>query len=123
MILRTGIDLLEITRLAAVKPSIRQRFLQRVYTEQELEEANNSFQALAGKFAAKEAVAKALGTGIGPVRWQEIEILHGNFGEPVLLLHGNAVKIAAEIGITQWSISISHSQTHAVAIAVAIGNQ
>ncbi len=75
--LRSGIDLIEIARLEGIRPEIRERFLRRVFTIQELEDARDSNLHLAGRFAAKEAVAKALGCGIGPVSWQEIEIRRG----------------------------------------------
>ena len=74
-----------------------------------------------GAFAAKEAVAKALGTGIGDVGWLEIEILGDEQNAPTLILSGAAKKRAADLGLSDWSVSISHSMTHAVAIAVAIG--
>lgn len=77
--------------------------------------------SLAARFAAKEAVAKALGTGIGPVSWREIEIRRGSARQPVLLLHGAAAQLAAELGLTEWSISLSHSQETAVAVAIAAG--
>lgn len=118
--LRTGIDLIELARLESIEPRIRERFLARVFTPQELEEARGSNTSLSGKFAAKEAVAKALGCGIGPVRWQDIEILHGPQGEPCLHLHGAAQKISDQLGLTIWSLSISHSQSQAVAVAVAL---
>lgn len=122
MILRTGVDLVEIERLDSVKPSIRERFLKRVFTPAELAESGNQTEYLGGRFAVKEAVSKALGTGIGFVRWQDIECLDGQRGEPVLYLHGNAAKIAKYLGLEQWSVSISHTRTHAVAIAVALGS-
>jgi holo-[acyl-carrier protein] synthase len=121
VILRTGIDLIEISRLVGINPAIRSRFLRRVFTSQELVDANDSNMHLAGRFAAKEAVAKALGTGIGPVSWQDIEIQRGENGEPLLLLHRAAQEIAQELGLSQWSVSISHTNTHAVALAVACG--
>lgn len=120
-VLRTGIDLVEIERLATIQPRIRARFMARVYTPQELVEARESYPSLAGKFAAKEAASKALGTGIGPVRWQDLEILHGPHGEPVLHLHGTAQAIADRLGLTTWSVSISHSRSQAVAVVVAMG--
>jgi holo-[acyl-carrier protein] synthase len=127
-ILRTGIDLIEINRLAALNPSIRQRFLERVYTRQELEisgleGAEAKWATLAGRFAAKEAVSKALGCGIGAVSWKDVEIVQGAQGEPMLKLHGKARQVAEELGLETWSVSISHTQTHAVAMAVAIGSQ
>lgn len=122
MILATGVDLIEIDRFADVRPALLKRFLARIYTPAELAEAGESQPSLAGLFAAKEAVAKALGTGIGLISWQEIEILSSPDGEPRLQLHGNADKIAQQKGLAVWSISISHSRTHAVAMAVAIGD-
>lgn len=121
MIIRTGVDIVEIDRLDSVSPAIRQRFIQRVYTPAELAIIKDENEALAGRFAAKEAVSKALGSGIGFVRWQDIEVLDGPYGEPVLNLYGNAVKIAERLGLDTWSVSISHSRQHAVAVAVAIG--
>lgn len=121
MIIRTGIDIVEIERLATVSPAIRRRFIKRVYTPAELAIIGDENEALAGRFAAKEAVSKALGSGIGFVRWQDIEVLDGPYGEPVLNLYGNAVRIAERLALETWSVSISHSRTHAVAVAVAIG--
>jgi holo-[acyl-carrier protein] synthase len=121
--LRTGIDIVEINRLAEVNPAIRRRFLIRVYTPLELEQVGGSDASLAGRFAAKEAVSKVLGSGIGPVSWQDIEIQRGPAGAPVLHLHGRASLLAEKLGLTQWSISISHSKTYAIAMAVAMGEQ
>jgi holo-[acyl-carrier protein] synthase len=120
-ILRTGIDLIEISRLEELDPSIRQRFLERVFTTLELQQSAKSLPSLAGRFAAKEAVAKALGTGIGTVSWQEIEIGRGEQGEPLLHLSGRALEVARQLGLDTWSISITHNRTTAAAVAVAIG--
>ena len=117
--LRTGIDLIEIDRVGEVVRRHGDRYLDRVYTAAELAQARGNAQSLAGRFAAKEAVAKALGTGIGAVAWREIEILRGPQREPRLHLHGKAARLAGELGLQEWSLSISHSQTDAVAIAVA----
>jgi holo-[acyl-carrier protein] synthase len=119
--LRSGIDLIEIARLEGIRPEIRERFLARVFTAQELEDARDSNLHLAGRFAAKEAVAKALGCGIGPVSWQEIEIRRGQAGEPQLELFGKARQIADDLGLTTWSVSISHTKEYALAMAVACG--
>jgi holo-[acyl-carrier protein] synthase len=121
MILKTGVDILEIARLENIQPGIKTRFLERVFTARELMDAAGSNPSLVGRFAAKEAVAKALGCGIGPVQWKEIEITRGSNGEPLLQLHGAADSYARQLGLTTWSISISHNQTQAVAMAVAIG--
>jgi holo-[acyl-carrier protein] synthase len=121
LILRSGVDLIEINRMAGLNPRIRARFLKRVFTSTELDLCGESDASLSGRFAAKEAVAKALGTGIGPVRWQEIEIIAGAQNEPSLQLYGAAREIAEQLGLHNWSVSISHTATHAVAMAVAIG--
>ena len=76
--------------------------------------------SLAARFAAKEAVAKALGTGIGRVTWHDIEILRGREQAPGLVLSGTADSLARDLGLTTWSISLSHTQSHALAMAVAI---
>jgi holo-[acyl-carrier protein] synthase len=119
--LRAGIDLVEISRLETLYPAIRRRFLERVFTPQELADAQDRFDTLCGRFAAKEAVVKALGSGIGPVAWQDIEILRGVEGEPQLQLHGEARRWAAALGLENWSISISHTREYAVAVAVGAG--
>jgi holo-[acyl-carrier protein] synthase len=121
MMLRTGIDLVEISRFEELNPAIRERFFQRVFTPQELREAQGLMPSLAGRFAAKEAVAKALGCGIGPVAWREIEIREGSLGEPVLELHGAARLLADQYGLVEWAISISHTRAQAAAVAVALG--
>ena len=120
-VLRTGIDLIEIDRLEALNPVVKVRFLERVFTPAEQEQAGGSNAFLAGRFAAKEAVAKALGCGIGPVAWKDIEVLRGKGGEPVLRLHGKALTLAEEQGLSTWSLSISHARAYAVAVAIALG--
>ena len=122
MILRTGVDLIEIDRVAEVIARHGKHYLDRVYTSAELEQCSRRTESLAGRFAAKEAVAKALGCGIGDVGWKEIEILGDEQNAPVLILHGAAELKANELGLTNWSVSLSHSMSHAVAVAVAIGS-
>jgi len=121
MNLRSGIDTIEISRLDEIKPEIRQRFIQRVFTDKELEQARNRTDVLSGLFAAKEAVSKALGTGIGYVNWRDIEIIHLQTGQPTVVLHGNGKTVAEQLGLTAWSVSISHDRNKAIALAVAIG--
>src|SRR5512135_465661 len=120
--LRTGVDLIEIDRFISAYRRYDQRLLQRLFTSTELEENGKNMASLAGRFAAKEAVAKALGTGIGHVTWQDIEICRGDSGEPILRLHGAAEKLAAEQHLEGWSLSLSHTQEHAIAFVVAISN-
>ena len=121
MILRTGVDLIEISRVSEVIGRHGKHYLERIYTSAELEQCGKNVKSLAGRFAAKEAVAKALGTGIGDVTWKEIEILGDELNAPMLHLYGMAEKNAKQLGLTEWSVSISHSMSHAVAVAVAIG--
>jgi len=121
MKLVSGIDLIEIERVESAVARHGQRFLERIYTPAELEACGARLQSLAARFAAKEAVAKALGTGIGQVTWQEIEILHGAASQPVLHLYGKAAELSDQLGLQTWSISLSHTQSHAIALAVAIG--
>ena len=82
-------------------------------------DAGGRTPALAARFAVKEAVAKALGTGIGKVSWKDIEVRLDDNRKPDLFLHGEAKSVADDLGIVTWSISISHTHFHAVAIAVA----
>ena len=121
MILRTGIDLIEISRIEEVVARHGKHYLERIYTPAELEQCGKRVESLAGRFAAKEAVAKALGCGIGDITWKEIEILGDEHNAPVLTLHGVAEQKAKVLKLTTWSVSISHSQSHSVALAVAIG--
>ncbi len=121
--LRTGIDLVEINRLVSIDRRIFHRFCQRVFTPSELAEAGGNLPSLAGYFAVKEAVAKALGCGLSSIHWQDIETRKGPVGEPILILNGEALRIATSLGLTTWSISISHTRDQAVAVAVAMGDR
>ena len=119
MKLATGVDLIEIARIEEVVARHGKHYLQRVFTPAELEYCGKRTESLAGRFAAKEAVAKALGSGIGDVTWTDIEILGDELRAPVLRLYGAAERKANELGLTTWSVSISHSQSHSVAFVVA----
>jgi holo-[acyl-carrier protein] synthase len=119
MLLKTGIDIIEIERIQAVLDRHGERFLKRVFTELEVFECRGRAEALAVRFAAKEAASKALGTGIGPIAWREVETLHKWSGEPYLVLHGAAEKFAKELGLTVWGVSLSHSRENAIAVVVA----
>jgi holo-[acyl-carrier protein] synthase len=117
--LATGVDLVEIERLQSVIERYGDRFLNRVYTSRELLEVRGNMSSLAARFAAKEAVSKALGTGIGRISWRDIEILRGPERQPVLVLYGEAHRLAGQLGLSQWSLSLSHTQGHAIAFVVA----
>ena len=119
MTLRNGVDLLEITRLKEAIARHGERFLQRIFTPAELSLCHGNPASLAARFAAKEAVSKALGTGLGEIRWIEIEILRDPAGAPLLNLYGQARTRAEALGLRQWSISLSHSRENAIAMVVA----
>jgi holo-[acyl-carrier protein] synthase len=119
--LASGVDIVEIERLRSVVERYGDRFLDRVFTSRELSEVGNNMSSLAARFAAKEAVSKALGTGIGNVSWRDIEILRGPARQPLLVLSGEARRLAEQLGLSQWSISLSHTQEHAIALVVAMG--
>jgi len=119
--LRTGIDLIDIDRLEQVIQHHGERFLNRIFTEIELAEAGGSPASLAARFAAKEAAAKALGTGIGAVSWLEIEVLRPYDESPKLHLSGAALQLAGKLGLSQWTVSLSHTHALAIASVVAMG--
>ena len=121
MNLRTGVDLIELERIEGVIRRYGSRFLERVFTPRELEEVGENIASLAVRFAAKEAVAKALGTGIGDVGWQEIEVLRDPSRQPNLYLSGRAASLAHQLGLETWSLSLTHNQSQAIALVVAIG--
>ena len=121
--LRTGVDLIEIDRFTAAYQRYKQRLLQRLFTTAELKDNGDNMASLAVRFAAKEAVAKAFHTGIGAVTWQEIEIRRGSAGEPLLHLSGAAKSLADEQHLHTWSLSLSHTEKHAIAFVVAIGDE
>lgn len=122
MVLGIGLDLIETAR---VKRSLENpRFLEKVYTpgEQEyLQQRKGNAQSAAGIFAAKEAVSKALGTGFGPIRLQEVEILWGKRGKPYVRLTGAALKRMQDMGGSQVLVSITHIKDLAAAQAVIDG--
>lgn len=117
--IRSGVDIIEIERIDRAIVRFGERFFERFFTAEELIDAQGRTPALAARFAAKEAVAKALGCGIGEVGWREIEIRRGQRGEPLLVLHGDGAAAAERAGVRTWSISLSHTHEHAVAVAVA----
>jgi holo-[acyl-carrier protein] synthase len=120
--LRTGVDLIEIDRFTSAYRLYNQRFLQRLFTSSELIENGENMASLAARFAAKEAVVKAFGTGIGTISWHDIEIRRGGSGEPVLNFYGHAQEMAKKLELIHWSLSLSHTQNHAIAFVVAIGD-
>ena len=116
--LAAGVDMIEVKRVADVLERHGHRFADRVFTAGEMAYCDGQPERLAGRFAVKEAVAKALGTGIGDITWSEIEIIRDERGKPHLVLHAAAQELAAAQGITEWAISISHTATHAIGFAI-----
>lgn len=117
--LSVGVDMIEISRIERAVARHGSRFYRRFFTDQEQAYCAGQASRFAGRFAVKEAVAKALGTGIGDVRWTEIEIVCNERGKPELVLHDQAEALAASLGLTGWSISLSHTDSHAIGFAVA----
>lgn len=99
-----------------------ERFKKRFYTPRELEQVGDNIASLAVRFAAKEAVSKALGTGMGKTRPIEMEVVRDEVRAPHLHLHGEAKRLAESLGLHTWSISLSHSDVYAVAFVVAMGD-
>jgi holo-[acyl-carrier protein] synthase len=123
MIVGTGTDLIEIERVADSIARFGDRFLARIYSPAEIRycqrKKHTAAESFAARFAAKEAGAKALGTGIAKgVAWTEIEVAHLPGGRPTLLLHGRAAERAAAMGVTAVHVSLSHSKELAIAVVV-----
>ncbi len=121
LVLGIGIDIIEIERIerAIAKQS---SFLDKLFTEYEqsyYHRKGEKAETIAGFFAAKEAVSKVLGTGIR-YTWKDIEIHHTEYGQPFVILHGEAKKIATDRGINSVLVSISHCKTYAVANAAGV---
>lgn len=121
MKLATGVDLIEISRVREAVERHGDHFLARVYTELEQRECNGRITSLAARFAAKEAVSKALGSGIGDVRWLDIEIRSNESKAPFLVLYGEAKRLSEQLGLVNWSVSLSHTEENAIAFVVAAG--
>ncbi len=117
--LSTGVDAVEIERIARVYEKFGERFLGRVYTEREAARYRGRINELAARFAAKEAVSKALGTGLNGIAWREVEVMPDARGKPLVYLYGRARERAAILGLTQFAISLTHARELAIAFVVA----
>jgi len=115
-----GIDIIEIHRITRAINRWGDRFLGRVYTPAEIAFCRGRVSELAVRFAGKEAISKALGTGLMGVSWREMEILPDRLGKPLVILHGRALARAQVLGLREFAISLSHSQEYAVASVVAM---
>lgn len=114
-----GVDIIEISRIAATLDRYGGRFLRRIYTEAEQAYCRGRPPQLAARFAAKEAVMKALGTGVRGVAWREVEVTRRPGKAPEIRLHGRAEARARAMRLTRVAISISHSRAYALASVVA----
>ena len=118
--IRCGVDMIECQRIADGIGRAGERFLRRFFTAGERQDCADKPRRLAARFAAKEAVGKALGTGIGDVSWLEIEIrTNASRGKPRLILHGKARTLAQSLALHEWDVSLSHTHDYAIAIVVA----
>lgn len=124
MIAGLGTDIVEIVRIGQMIERHGEHFLQRVYTEDEIrycQDRKNSTQHFAGRWAAKEAVMKSLGTGfIRGIRWTEIEVVSQKSGAPKTILHGGTGEFAESRGINDVIVTISHCRNYATATAIAL---
>ena len=120
--LTVGVDLSEVDRIEKLLQRYGPRFSERIFTEREQAYCHGRITSLAGRYAIKEAVAKALGTGIGEfVTWKDIEVVNDEHGKPELILHNRARVLADDMGLQQWAISLSHTNTLAIGFVVATG--
>jgi holo-[acyl-carrier protein] synthase len=122
--LSVGVDIIELDRIRRAVERHGQRFLARIYTPQEIARYRHRPPELAARFAAKEAVSKALGVGLNHmsthgIGWHEVEVLPDALGKPVVHLSGRAQELASAQGLVEWAISLSHGRDHAVAFVVA----
>jgi holo-[acyl-carrier protein] synthase len=119
-----GVDMVEVERIERAIARWGDAFVRRIYTQAEIVRAEAGVMPvprLAARFAAKEAVMKALGVGWRALAWRDIEITNDAAGRPIVHLHGSAQRIAAERGVSQVMIALSHTHEHAVANAIALG--
>jgi holo-[acyl-carrier protein] synthase len=125
MIVGTGIDIAEVPRVGQSIERFGERFLRRVFTEEEIKYCDskaNRVERYAARFAAKEAAMKALGTGWNRgVRWRDIEVLRQPGRRPTIRFHGVAAEFAARLGTKNIALSISHTPEHAIANVILEG--
>lgn len=115
-----GIDIIAIPRVQKVLDRHGQRFLQRVYTPEEAAFCRGRVPELAVRFAAKEAVMKALGTGVRGIGWRDIEVLPDRRGKPLVYLYGRAKERAERIGLRALDVSLTHEKEFAIAAVVGM---
>lgn len=118
-----GVDAIEVERIAQAIERWGEPFLEHIYTPRELARYRGRLLELAARFAGKEAISKALGTGMIGITWWEMEILSDGRGKPQITLYGRALERAEELGLDEFSISLTHTDNLALAFVVATGRQ
>jgi holo-[acyl-carrier protein] synthase len=118
-IICTGIDIIEIDRIQNVLSQYGNRFLNKIFTPDEIQYCRGRSPNLAGRFAAKEATMKALKTGARGVSWKDIEVIRASNGAPSIKLYNRALARSESLGVSSLSISFSHSRDYAVASVIA----
>lgn len=124
MILGTGIDIVKISRIKNLIEKYGERFLKKIYTEAEIkycQQKINSAPSFAARFAAKEAVLKALGTGMRNNSWQDIEVLNDDLGKPEISLSDKTAAKAEKLGVGSIFLSISHEKEYSIAQIIMEG--
>jgi len=123
-ILGHGLDLVECARVAKVFENHGERFIDRILTPAEQERAKqykDPISFIAGRFAAKEAILKMIGTGWrGGIAWTDMEVLPDSLGRPIVTLTGETARLAAQLGIQRILLSVTHTEQHAAASAIGI---
>jgi len=126
VVIATGIDLVHIPRVRALVERYGERFVARVFTPREVAGRRGTPDELAARFAAKEAVAKALGVGVrvlagDGIGFHDVETVSDPRGKPLVILSGRAAERARELGLVEWAISLSHEREYAIAQVIAVG--
>lgn len=124
MIIGIGTDIIEISRIKEALQT-NMKLTERMFTKEEMnycQKKGNSFESFAARFAAKEAVTKALGTGFRNYNWVDIEVVRDELGKPGVVLRGSALEKAQELGIENIHISLSHGKDYATAMVILEGS-
>lgn len=117
----TGVDIIKIDRIKKILETRRESFYNRIFTQGEIDYIkgkNHNSKTVAALFAAKEAVSKAIGTGIGKIGWKDIEVYHSRRGKPQIRLSPKAWGLLGDIKINKFDISISHEEDYAIAFVI-----
>jgi len=123
-IIGVGTDLVEVSRFRLAMQRRGERLNERLFSDEERAYAGKQkdpAKSLAARFGAKEAVMKAMGVGLWKFKLRDVEVIRAKSGAPSVALHGRAAEMAAERGIASWQLSLTHTETTALAVAIALG--